>query len=263
MSRTVFGSLFFIVWILESSVTYSSPVTPVVIPTSNNLSSFMSLFPMKSQEAKLTPSKVAQSCPQLWADNSVDFLVEEPSGKLGSLDELDKQCYSKENMSLLCQGAIRISSYLCDASSSGFTTKKWPEPPTINDALALRNQTELCNEIANPDLLNNLCRIVKKPMADSPTDQNCGPQDTIRHICSNLCFEENNRLCQMILQGFKTVIYWESLKNAGIPDASGVEDLNTNQLLAPDNTFPESSGEVKVSDASISGKQDFIVNFIE
>jgi len=234
------GILLYILWILESSTVHSLPVAqhPVVIPSSNNLSIFMSLFPMKTRE-KLTKSKVAESCPQLWAATSADFDGEQSAGKLGYLDELQKQCYSKENMSFSCQGAIMISSYLCDASSSGFTSKKWPEPPKVDNAKALCDPIVLCEEMANPELLNNLCRI-KKTVDSSRTDLNCAPQDVVRHFCNSSCFQENNRLCQIILQGFKTGIYWESLKETDAADVNGEEDnFKTTAKILPDVVIPD------------------------
>jgi len=241
MNLYVSGIFVHILWILESSAVNSLPVAqhPVVIPSSNNLSSFMSLFPMKAHD-KLTTNKITESCPQLWATSSNDFEDENNSGRLGYLNELEEQCYSTENMSFPCQGAIRISSYLCDASSSGFTSKKRPEPPKVDHPESLKNKTVLCNEMANSELLNNLCRL-KKPVDSSLADLNCASQEVVRHFCNNSCHQENNRLCQMILQGFKTVIYWESLKETDVAgaDVNGAEDnTKTTTKIIPDAPIP-------------------------
>ena len=242
MNLHVSRIVLYILWVLEFSAVNSLPLAQysVATPSSNNISSFTSLFPMALRE-KLTSEKVAELCPQLWANSSSDFENEENTGKLGSLDELEEQCYSKKNMSFACQGAIRISSYLCDASSSGFLPKKWPEPPKVENAKALKDQTILCNEIANYELLNDLCRI-KKPADGSRADLNCASQEVVKHLCNSSCSLENNRMCQMILQGFKTVIYWESLKETNVADVNAPEEN------------PNTTTKI-LSDAPISGEQ--------
>jgi len=120
--------------------------------------------------------------------------------------------------------------------------KKRPEPPKVDHPESLKNKTVLCNEMANSELLNNLCRL-KKPVDSSLADLNCASQEVVRHFCNNSCHQENNRLCQMILQGFKTVIYWESLKETDVAgaDVNGAEDnTKTTTKIIPDAPIPDS-----------------------
>jgi len=165
---------------------------------------------------RITSDIRKEKCPQLYSITDTEFEQGRLKGVLGSLEKLDKLCpqQNSSELSLPCQGAIGISSYLCNASA-GFRknsgSSDWPSPAEDTSLNQTSSPQLLCSSIQNSNLTDKLLAYLKK----NPTVQafNISSIPMSQTKCIEACDGDHLYLCRMILQGLKTVEKWENLKD--------------------------------------------------
>ena len=136
------------------------------ITSSNILELLKGVIAVWSQD-RITNDTMKDKCPQLYSLTDNEFEEGRSKGILGSLEKLDKLCPNRNSseLSLPCQGAIGISSYLCNASA-GFRKNSgsadWPSPAEDTNLSQTSSSKLLCGSIQNSNLTEKLLAYLKK-----------------------------------------------------------------------------------------------------
>ena len=221
------------------------------ITSSNILELLKGVIAVWSQD-RITNDTMKDKCPQLYSLTDNEFEEGRSKGILGSLEKLDKLCPNRNSseLSLPCQGAIGISSYLCNASA-GFRKNSgsadWPSPAEDTNLSQTSSSKLLCGSIQNSNLTEKLLAYLKK----NPTVQafNISSIPMSETKCTEACDGDHLYLCRMILQGLKTVEKWENLKDH--PEDSKYSPSNEGEVAQGNDSKAQLVPEQNASNSTV------------
>ena len=150
---------------------------------------------------------------------------------------------SPQDGSSICHGAIAITSYVCKAIKSGDLPPS-DLIPKIKDLDKISQVNGLCDALGETQFQDSLCKIVETRLRtqpfliryQKPLDEICRnlPHKGFPKLCVDSC-SGNQRACKIILQGLRTIIHLEELKESddGTAIADGDSDVKPDLNLKP------------------------------
>ncbi|KAI9562029.1 hypothetical protein GHT06_012994 [Daphnia sinensis] len=225
-----------------------------------NILSFLSDLKYSIQAKSL--NETLASCPSLWTQTEKEFSEKEETGILGSITKLQELCPAKENLTLVCKGAIWISDYVCTASQV-----ENHQPPAVQDLKNLTNVSGLCQAlVGNVNLTQKLCDIVKTRVKSDETLKMLPLSEKFENICTlpgkemqeqciQYCGENKQPLCKIILQSLRTIVSLEEKKEHQLAETSANADTDLSAINGNSSLYPSSLTDPPVIKTTVSVPQ--------
>lgn len=214
-----------------------------------NIFSFLSDLKYSFQAKSL--NETLASCPNLWTQTEEQFSKKEETGILGSITKLQELCPDKENVNLVCKGAIWISDYVCTASQGENPLSL----PIVQDLKNLTSVNGLCQAlVGNVNLTQKLGNIVKTSVKSNEALRMFPVEEKFENIsmlpgsetyttqkqCIQYCGEHNQPLCKIILQSLRTILSLEEKKEHQLADTSANADTELTTINGKLTSYPTS-----------------------
>lgn len=236
----------------SSPTSFFSPPAP---PNSASFPLALSVLANMLKSQLKNSNDLFETCPQLWSKTSSQ--QKEKQSIFGSADEILQLCPTTNTSNnppfsnSICQGAMGITGYVCKAIKSADYPDSQPLIPSMDDLDKISQVDGLCEALGDVPFQESLCNIVETRLRaqqnfaalQKPLDDICKkiPHEGFPKLCVDSCSGSiNQRACKIILQGLRTIIYLENLKENEVSNGDGdTERLDTNK--------PSEKTEVKVN----------------
>jgi len=236
----------------SSPTSFLSPPAP---PSSASFPLALSVLANMLKSQLKNSKDLFETCPQLWSKTSSQ--QKDKQSIFGSADEILQLCPTTNTSNnppfsnSICQGAMGITGYVCKAIKSADYPASQPLIPSMDDLDKISQVDGLCEALGDVHFQESLCKIVETRLRaqqnfavlQKPLDDICTkiPHEGFPKLCLDSCSGSiNQRACKIILQGLRTIIYLETLKENEVSNSDGdSERLDTNK--------PSEKTDVKVN----------------